>query len=739
MEQPRPAFYYLKPAPAVKRSQRLLLSWLFVTTLAQPTVASGAAIRDDTFPQPIRQSLRLAAELQGAKYRRIQVDIEGTVFVLTDRGVCRLFEDTLALDRSFRPLAGQVAADIALRQGRLYHLFADRFLCNDFSGEPLVHLPAGRYQQFAVAHDGTVLLSAGKSLSLWQKGQLHDLTPALDDTPLQLLADDDSFLVLTSSAVYRCRGSSLAKIHTAAGLTAIVRQGPDLILGSHQGYYSLDAESGAPRLARQTKVPCLDVTCLATAADGLWVGTTRGAYLRRADGSIHYLASRRWLRDDRVVDLRAGRDHDVFVLTETGLNRIEYRPMSLEAKAAHYEEKIRRRHLRFGLIAELRLTRPGDPSSAEMIDTDNDGSWSSYYMASQAFRFAVTGDPEAHRHAWETFAAMERLQTINGRDGFPSRTFERRGFKYSDPDRWHVSADGDWDWKAHTSSDEIIDHTFGYAVLYECAARTPAEKARITSVFTKILDHIIAHNWYLVDVDGKPTLWGRWNPEYVNWYPTSIIDRRLNSAEITAMLQLAYKMTGREDYKRKAYELFEKHGYLDNILASTKLIAPTQGFVHFGDDMGNEWNHSDDQLAFDCYFVLHRYAFTEELKSKYAAAIRDHWELEKRERNPIWNYVLGSTGDPDCDLAGAAWTLRHFPWDMVSWRVENSHRLDITKLPENFRREQLEELLPADERQITRWNTHPFVLDGGDNGQTEFAGDEFLLPYWMGRYLRLLE
>jgi hypothetical protein len=39
----------------------------------------------------------------------------------------------------------------------------------------------------------------------------------------------------------------------------------------------------------------------------------------------------------------------------------------------------------------LRLKVPGDIATAEMIDTDNDGTWSNYYMASQAFRFGATG------------------------------------------------------------------------------------------------------------------------------------------------------------------------------------------------------------------------------------------------------------------------------------------------------------------------------------------------------------
>jgi hypothetical protein len=97
------------------------------------------------------------------------------------------------------------------------------------------------------------------------------------------------------------------------------------------------------------------------------------------------------------------------------------------------------------------------------------------------------------------------------------------------------------------------------------------------------------------------------------------------------------------------------------------------------------------------------------------------------------------TGTAQFDLEGALWTLRGYPLDLVSWSVQNSHRHDLTQLTANFRNQQTQQLLPPDERPISRWNGNPFVLDGGDGGQTELAGDEFLLPYWMGRYLKILD
>jgi len=70
----------------------------------------------------------------------------------------------------------------------------------------------------------------------------------------------------------------------------------------------------------------------------------------------------------------------------------------------------------------------------------------------------------------------------------------------------------------------------------------------------------------------------------------------------------------------------------------------------------------DDELAFVNYWTLHRFAFTPSLRRQYAAAIRDHWEFEKPEKFPIWNFIqCGCGGGQDCDAQGAVWTLRGVP------------------------------------------------------------------------------
>jgi hypothetical protein len=714
---------------------------LLAAILAVGLVPRGfPAVPDTPFRQPVSVRFVPAPELASATYRRLQVNRDGIPYLLTDRGVARPFDHRVALDRSFRPLAGRVARDLVNDAGNLFYLFDDSFLCNDLAGKYFLPLPPGQYRSAALLADGTGLLASPTNLLLVAGNQWKSLPFAVPRDTERLYAQSNQFFILAGNSIFRLAGPTAPELfHRGENLTALAFRGPELFVGTRQGYYVLDVASAKLTLVRQDRLPALDITCLLPTTNGLWAGTTQGVFFQTGSRWFRYYASKRWLPDDRVVDLALTPEGELYVLTAAGLARIDAPLTTLAQKADHYERKIRQRHIRYGFCSELRLLQPGDIASAEMIDTDNDGTWTSLYLASQAFRFGATGDETARARAWETFETLERLQAIHGLEGFPARSFERAGFRVSDPDRWRPALERHWDWKGHTSSDEVTAHTFAYAVLYEVATRTARERDRIAAAYDRILAHILRNNLQLVDADGLPTLWGRWNPEYVNHFPPSIADRRLNSTEIVAFLQFGHRITGKDLYKQAALDLLRNHAYLQNITNTMAAIRHTPGFVVQGHDMGDEWNHSDDQLAFLAYWPLYRYAFDDTLRHVYAAAIRDHWELEKTERNPLWNFVYSVTNPAQFDPQGALWTLQCFPIDLVSWTVRNAHRRDITLLPANFRRQVTAELLPADERPVMRWSGNPFLPDGGNDGHTEFAGEEFLLPYWMGRYLRIIQ
>ncbi len=55
------------------------------------------------------------------------------------------------------------------------------------------------------------------------------------------------------------------------------------------------------------------------------------------------------------------------------------------------------------------------------------------------------------------------------------------------------------------------------------------------------------------------------------------------------------------------------------------------------------------------------------------------------------------------------------------------------------RRPRGESVLPVSERRVMRWNGDPYTLDGGSGGRDRDDGAAILLPYWMGRYHRLID
>ncbi len=85
------------------------------------------------------------------------------------------------------------------------------------------------------------------------------------------------------------------------------------------------------------------------------------------------------------------------------------------------------RHDRYGLVADCNLKTRGNTSDYEKHDNDNDGLWTSMYVASQCFRYAVTRDPKVKADAWKHFEALEKLNHITGVKGLMARSFVKTG------------------------------------------------------------------------------------------------------------------------------------------------------------------------------------------------------------------------------------------------------------------------------------------------------------------------
>ncbi len=718
-------------------------------SFAQKTTAKTQPVYAD---KPFMQDYAIKFYVKSAntKLKDVAADRNGAIKIFSSEGLLTpydgqfLYPGSLEPDKTYRTIGHKKLKSLGSYQNQFVLLDDKTVLSNAWAGKLFNKHELADAQLFVGGKDFAFLVSDGKSLqlvkdkkSIW-KGSLE----GDEVVALRHQANTDTYWVLGKKTLSTLSGSKLTKVFDGSGFTAFDTDGKKVVIGTTDGIITLDAATKKQIGSKNQKLPVTEITAVKAIGDRFWFGTTNGAFASRADGKFDYYNGERWLPGNVVTNLSEGPENSVLILTTAGLSQICYKKMTLQDKAVFYDKQVRSRHIRNGFNASISQMEKGNLSSGYLSDSDNDGLWTSMYLGGEIFRYAVTKDPEALQNVVESLDAMERLYTVNGIPGFPSRSFERSGYinVLSDPERWQHSADSEWDWKATTSSDEAIGHIFAFGAMAELIQEPVIKKRAITLIDT-LMSHIIKNDMYMIDYNGKPTQWGRWNPEYVNAFPINVGDRKLNSSNIVAMLQTAYHFTKKEKYKQKAFELMKKYGYYENLMRPMSIIgkAPADADEH-SKHMSDGWNHSDDEMYFVGYWGLYRYALNDTLKAAYKKAIIDHWQAERPEKEGAWNIFTALTGVKEFDLNEAAWYLREYPLDMIDWVIMNSHRKDIEKVAPNFRNQTIKEVLPPDESPIQRHNGNTFNLDRrGSNGTSEHsAGDIWLLPYWLGRYLGVI-
>jgi hypothetical protein len=247
-----------------------------------------------------------------------------------------------------------------------------------------------------------------------------------------------------------------------------------------------------------------------------------------------------------------------------------------------------------------------------------------------------------------------------------------------------------------------------------------ALRQRIAATTRRILDHILANNCALADIDGKPTTWGWWGPEKLARQPD---ERALNSLEWLSFLKTGAHITHDPRYDAEYRKAAFEFKYLD--------------WVTRVNEFRGELNYSDEELAMLPFYGLFRYETETAALGAYRQAVDQWWLNIRREANPLWTFIY-LVGKPDAqpDLPSAVWVLERMPMDLIQWSMRNSQRRDLAWAPggDRFGEQEVLNLLPPDERPVMKWNGNPFVVDGGSDGHGEDDGAAFLLPYWMGRY-----
>lgn len=769
----------------------IVLSLILTMNFAEPVVGQPAGelaasptrgITAGPFPAETRRSFDRRAGLPDDQVRGIAVAADGTVYAGTVAGLARFDGQAWLPTGGFAECVSLVAAHgdavivttasglYAVRDGdstRLANLPEDIRSCDGHHS-----LVAGDRVLFGTSGglyllEGTELrLDEGLDSLLGKSKEVRQVAVAADGRRA-VAAAAGLFVHTAERGWHRVeprderQGWSLQDVR---GVTFDDRQ--RLWFASPQGVGVLGAEATS-LYTGEDGLPYNDFTTVASGADGIvWLGTRRGAI--RYDGRHwRYRSAPRWLPHNEVRGIAVAPGGNTWLATAGGVGLLETRAMTLAQKAQFFEEEIDKYHRRtpYGYVDSVRLHEVGDKSAWTQHDSDNDGLWTAMYGAGECFAYAATRDMQAKQRATRAFEALRFLSQVTqggthpAPPGFPARSIlptsgpdpnvqdspERdRQQQQREPlwkviqPRWPKSADGQWYWKCDTSSDELDGHYFLYACYYDLVAETDAEKQRVRDVVVAITDHLIDHNYELIDHDGRPTRWARFSPEVLNG-GILVGERGLNSLSVLSYLKVAEHMTGNAKYRQAYQSLIDQHFYATNVLEPK---------VRNGLGTGNQ---SDDEMAFMCYYNLLNYERTPALRQQYLWSLRWYWCLEEPERCPLFNFIYAALDDvstaeslplpvAEAYLADGVDTLQRIPLDRVLWSYQNSHRLDIVPFPPFAYRDhpgghlRNGRVVPVDERGLEHWNQDPWQLDAAHDGRTLTDGAAFLLPYYLGRY-----
>ncbi len=240
------------------------------------------------------------------------------------------------------------------------------------------------------------------------------------------------------------------------------------------------------------------------------------------------------------------------------------------------------------------------------------------------------------------------------------------------------------------------------------------------------MDHLMRNDFNLIGVDGKHTKWGVWSPEMLNKDPEWAPERALNSLELLSFLKFTYHITGDEKYQQAYLKLIHEDGYIEN----AKTLHNTNP----------AWEtYFDIYLSLYVYPPLIMYEEDPAILCEYDNHLNLWFEKHRETKSPLVNFTYNYLTKGNDDLDNSIFFLKDAPLDLVDWQFDNGKREDLhlVRYPilESL---QVNELRPPSEYRTLRWDRNPYESVSGNPAQ-ERDPVYWLLPYWMGRYLKLIE
>ena len=108
-------------------------------------------------------------------------------------------------------------------------------------------------------------------------------------------------------------------------------------------------------------------------------------------------------------------------------------------------------------------------------------------------------------------------------------------------------------------------------------------------------------------------------------------------------------------------------------------------------------------------------------------------------KNPLNNFIYCYARNVKLEVKNSIDFLIDTPLDLVDWKIDHSKREDVKIVRYPILEErQIDILVPPSERATVRWDKNPWAANQGSS-RMEREPVFWLFPYWMGRYLEIIQ
>jgi hypothetical protein len=384
-----------------------------------------------------------------------------------------------------------------------------------------------------------------------------------------------------------------------------------------------------------------------------------------------------------------------------------------EADALAIDAILQARHVPFGTVLNPIFAAPGSTQIAGYTRCGDSAIWTGHYLAAEAYRYRVTHAPDALANARGALAGITMLVDVTGtnllaRCAVPQDSTYARGIaSEEDHNGVHTAAyaGATWIWIGHTSRDQYVGVFFGLATAYDLIPDT-AMRAQIAALTTRVVTQLRNWNWNIVLPDGSVSTTFLIRPE-----------QRL------AFLQIAKDMNPTQ--------------FADAYARDAAGLAVTTALPLGIDASDEKSSYFKFNLDYATLFSLIRLESDAGLRASYEQGYATIRRATSGHGNAHFNMIDRALHGPntarDAETRAEldAWLKRPRSDVFVDWRGkiapcgapnEACSPLAVEQRP------------PSD----FLWQLDPFQLSGGGGGVIETAGIDYLLPYWMARYYRVV-